>query len=134
MGRMRFRVEKLIRDRLPAIMRAQGLTVFDRQLSGEELAKALRNKLLEEAQEAVTASDTDLIEELADVAEVLRALAASIEKTPEDIEAVRQTKHAARGGFELGTYNAAVEAEPGLSAADYYLARPDQYPRQDPEA
>ena len=33
---MRFRVQKLIRDRLPAIMRAQGLKVFDRRLNDAE--------------------------------------------------------------------------------------------------
>lgn len=133
MARMRFAVEKLIRDRLPQIMRDQGLQVFERHLSGKDLAQALREKLMEEAAEAASASEADLLEELADVSEVLRALAATIGQTAEDVELARQAKHAARGGFELGIWNAAVEAEPGLPAADYYLARPDQYPRRDPE-
>jgi predicted house-cleaning noncanonical NTP pyrophosphatase (MazG superfamily) len=131
MTRMRFAVEKLIRDRLPQIMRDQGLAVFERHLTGDDLALALRDKLMEEAREAVSATEAELLDELADVSEVVRALAATIGRTAEDVELARQAKHAARGGFELGVWNAAVEAEAGLPAADYYLARPDQYPRRD---
>ena len=45
---MRFKVGKLIRDRLPAMMRAQGLAVFERRLDADEFRAALREKLLEE--------------------------------------------------------------------------------------
>ena len=73
---MRFRVQKLIRDRLPAIMRAQGLQVFDRRLNDAEFIAALKDKLVEEAQEVGEAtSQDDLIDELADVMEVPRATA-----------------------------------------------------------
>lgn len=46
---MRFRVQKLIRDQLPTIMRAQGLAVFDRRLGDAEFVAALKDKLVEEA-------------------------------------------------------------------------------------
>ena len=75
---MRFRVQKLIRDRLPAIMRAQGLKVFDRRLNDAEFVAALKDKLLEEAQEVGAATnETDLIDELADVMEVIAFAAAA---------------------------------------------------------
>ena len=38
---MRFRVQKLIRDRLPEIMRAQGLAVFDHRLEDAEFVAAV---------------------------------------------------------------------------------------------
>lgn len=129
---MRFRVQKLIRDRLPAIMRAQGLQVFDRRLNDAEFIAALKDKLLEEAQEVGAATSlADLIDELADVMEVIAALADASGVPLQAVEERRQAKRAERGGFAERVYNAAVEARDGLPAAEYYLARPMQYPRED---
>lgn len=130
MAVMRFRVEKLIRDKLPAIMRAQGLAVFDRRLDDDAFRASLREKIVEEALEAQTAaSRDDLLGELADLTEVILALAAAEGLTPADIETSRLAKREERGGFDHRVFNAAVEAEEGLPAADYYLSRPSQYPR-----
>ncbi|MDP3748759.1 MAG: nucleoside triphosphate pyrophosphohydrolase [Phenylobacterium sp.] len=132
MSRLRFRVEKLIRDKLPQIMREQGLMVFDRRLDDAAYVAALKDKLVEEAHEARGATDArDLTDELADLSEVILALAAAHSLTLDEIETRRLAKRAERGGFDDRVYNAAVEAETGLPAADYYLARPSQYPRED---
>lgn len=129
---MRFRVQKLIRDQLPTIMRAQGLAVFDRRLGDAEFVAALKDKLVEEAQEAhEAASPAELVDELADVMEVIRALASASGVSLDDVETRRQAKRAERGGFEARVFNAAVEASDGSPAAEYYLARPTQYPRED---
>ena len=129
---MRFRVQKLIRDRLPAIMRAQGLQVFDRRLNDAEFIVALKDKLLEEAQEVGAATSlADLIDELANVMEVIAALADASGVPLQAVEERRQAKRAERGGFAERVFNAAVEARDGLPAAEYYLARPMQYPRED---
>ena len=129
---MRFRVQKLIRDRLPSIMRAQGLKVFDRRLNDAEFVAALKDKLLEEAHEVGAAADkTDLIDELADVMEVIAALAEASGVPLQAVEERRQAKRDERGGFDERVFNAAVEARDGLPAAEYYLARPTQYPRED---
>ena len=129
MAPLRFRVEKLIRDKLPQIMRDQGLAVFERRLEDAEFDQALRAKLGEEAAEVAASADRDeLAWELADLAEVILAQLHGL--TPEDIEIRRLAKRAERGGFEGRIYNAAVEADEGLPAADYYLARPGQYPRE----
>ncbi len=130
---LQFRVEKLIRDKLPAIMRAQGLAVFDRRLDDEDYRAALKLKLTEEAAEAAAAEDTEeLLGELADVSEVLRALAAAHGLTLDQVEAARLAKAEARGGFEERVFNAAVSAPEGAPALDYYLARPGQYPPEEP--
>ncbi|HEY9236108.1 MULTISPECIES: nucleoside triphosphate pyrophosphohydrolase [Phenylobacterium] len=129
---MRFRVQKLIRDGLPQMMRDQGLAVFERQLDHDEFVSALKNKLAEEAGEVRdAASPAELAAELADVMEVIAALAQASGLTMEEIETQRLAKRAARGGFDQRIFNAAVEAVDGLPAADYYLARPAQYPRED---
>jgi predicted house-cleaning noncanonical NTP pyrophosphatase (MazG superfamily) len=125
---MRFRVEKLIRDGLPQMMRDQGLTVFSHRLGDAAFLAALKAKLLEEAQEVAAAAPDGLVDELADVAEVMGALIIAAGLTPEAVEAARLAKRAHRGGFEGRIYNRAVEGEDGAAGVAYYLARPDQYP------
>ena len=127
----RFKVAKLIRDNLPDMMREMGLRVFERRLDDREYDLALRAKLVEEAAEANTAKTrTEIAGELADLQEVILALAALHGLTPDQVDAVRLEKRRERGGFDDRVFNAAVEADHGLPAADYYLARPDQYPQE----
>jgi predicted house-cleaning noncanonical NTP pyrophosphatase (MazG superfamily) len=130
---LRFKVDKLIRDGLPAMMQAQGLTVFARRLEEAEFVARLKDKLVEEAIEArAAASRAELIDELADVREVLLALVAATGITDEEVEARRLAKRAERGGFDERIYNAAVEGDEGSLGASYYLARPCQYPQGSP--
>lgn len=130
---LRFRVEKLIRDRLPAIMRAQGLAVFDRSLDDEAYLDALKTKLVEEATEARDACSADeLAGELADLAEVILALMAAAGLTADEVERRRLAKRAERGGFDDRVFNAAVEGATDLPAVGYYLDRPVQYPQVPP--
>jgi len=127
----RFRVEKLIRDGLPAMMCEIGLRVFEHRLGDQAYDLALRAKLIEEAAEAQAAqSRSDLAEELADLQEVMLSLAAFHGLTADQIEKIRLDKRRARGGFDDRIFNAAVEADLGSPAADYYLGRPDQYPQE----
>lgn len=126
---LRFKVGKLIRDGLPAMMQAQGLTTFTHRLDNEAFEACLKDKLVEEAAEARAAQTAaELLEELADVSEVLLALAARHGLSAADVEARRLAKRSDRGGFDGRIYNAAVEGEAGSAAVAYYLARPDQYP------
>ena len=87
---------KLVRDRIPAIIEAQGERTITRILDPEEYARCLEQKLDEEVAEFHR--DRNL-EELADILEVVCALADSIGATPEELREVYDRKHAARGGF-----------------------------------
>ena len=60
---------------------------------------ALRAKLVEEAREAQEAPDGQLASELADVLEVLKALAAAYDMNWEDVVSEADRKRAERGGF-----------------------------------
>jgi predicted house-cleaning noncanonical NTP pyrophosphatase (MazG superfamily) len=126
---MRFKVETLIRDGLPQMVRDQGLSVFCHRLDDDAFLIALKAKLVEEAQEVAAAGPDDLVEELADVSEVLRALIAAAGLRPEVVEAARLAKRAQRGGFDGRVFNHAVEGEDGAPGVAYYLARPEQYPQ-----
>lgn len=96
---------KLIRDLIPTIIASTGKSFTTRILDEAEYATELRAKLREEADEYFAASsDTDALEELADMLEVIRALAATHGADPEQLEQIRADKAAQRGGFDQRIY------------------------------
>ncbi|NDU72812.1 hypothetical protein GWI34_09245 [Actinomadura sp. DSM 109109] len=90
------RPEKLVRDRIPQIIRDAGRTPETRVAAPGERAALLRNKLYEEAGEYVATDDPA---ELADLLEVVHALAALHGLTPEQLEEQRAAKATGRGTF-----------------------------------
>ncbi|MGC9525410.1 MAG: nucleoside triphosphate pyrophosphohydrolase [Limnospira sp.] len=97
---MRQDYNKLVRDRIPEIIQKAGCQCETQILSDSEYRHALRNKLLEEAEEVRTAENSKLREELADLLEVVEALMESHGISAEDIRLERDRKRAERGGFE----------------------------------
>ncbi|MGW5415497.1 nucleoside triphosphate pyrophosphohydrolase [Actinomadura geliboluensis] len=88
--------EKLVRDRIPEIIRASGREPETRVADSGEHAARLRAKLVEEVGEYIASGDPG---ELADVLEVVHALAATGKITPADLERRRSAKAAERGAF-----------------------------------
>ena len=86
---------KLVRDKIPELIQAQGEHPHIRVLNDEEYREHLHSKLEEEVQEFLR--DRNL-EELADILEVVYALADEFGGR-EDLIRVYETKHEARGGF-----------------------------------
>ncbi len=97
---MRLDYHKLVRDRIPRIIEAGGGQPVTRMLDQAGYLATLRVKLMEEAEEAQAASGRQLRSELADVLEVLRALAASYGMSWEDVVAEAARKRDERGGFD----------------------------------
>ena len=88
--------EKLVRDRIPDIIAAEGKRGESRVLDDAEYAVWLEAKLDEEIAEYRSSGD---IEELVDVVEVIAAIAARRGTDWETFEAKRRAKRDARGGF-----------------------------------
>jgi predicted house-cleaning noncanonical NTP pyrophosphatase (MazG superfamily) len=88
---------KLVRDRIPEIIRESGGDPRMRRLDGDAFREALCAKLTEETGEFL---DTRAPEELADILEVVYALVDQAGLTPDVLEAIRLEKRAARGGFD----------------------------------
>jgi predicted house-cleaning noncanonical NTP pyrophosphatase (MazG superfamily) len=97
---MRVGYYKLVRDGIPRIIEAGGGQPVTRVLDHAGYRAALRTKLLEEAHEAQAAPGEHLASELADVLEVLQALAAAHGMSWEDIMSEASRKRAERGGFD----------------------------------
>ena len=68
---------KLIRDRIPKIIRQAGRECEIKTMSQSEYHQALLNKLIEEAKEAAEAKPDNLVEELADIYEVIDVILAN---------------------------------------------------------
>ena len=90
---------KLVRDKIPEIIKADGRECDIKIVSGEEKYKLLEAKLLEEVNEFL--EDKNL-EELADVMEVLFGLAESLGYSEEELLKARAKKLRERGGFKEG--------------------------------
>lgn len=106
---MRLDYHKLVRDQIPEIIEANGERPVTRILSKDELLPALLCKLAEEAAEANAAAPADLPAELADVLEVLMALAAELGLAWTDLVALAAEKRGKRGGFERAIFLEYVE-------------------------
>jgi len=87
---------KLVRDKIPEICRSAGQTPHTRILSDDEYIAALEAKLAEE----VTEFHADHApEELADILEVIYALANIRGLTADELHELCANKRAVRGGF-----------------------------------
>ncbi|MDD3411720.1 MAG: GNAT family N-acetyltransferase [Eubacteriales bacterium] len=92
---------KLVRDRIPEIIRRQGDEPMICTLDSADYLAELERKLGEEVAEYLQSKE---LEELADVAEVVRALCEARGHTVEDLERLRMQKRVERGGFAKRIY------------------------------
>lgn len=97
---------KLVREhsvkrsyRIPEIIEAAGRQCAIAQMTAGEYQQALREKLVEEAQEAAIALPDELIRELADLYEVVDALMVAYQIERSDVVREQEARRAERGGF-----------------------------------
>ncbi len=88
---------KLVRDRIPEIIEADGKTCVCEILSDEDYLSLLDQKLNEELAEY---QESKSLEELADLLEVMQSVVKAHGWTLEELEQVRADKATKRGGFE----------------------------------
>ncbi|HEY9665535.1 MAG TPA: nucleoside triphosphate pyrophosphohydrolase [Coleofasciculaceae cyanobacterium] len=97
---MRQQPNKLVRDRIPDIIRQSGKQCEVAVMAEAEFRQALREKLLEEAGEVAAASLENLVSELADLQEVIDALLKVYGIEREAIAKEQRRKRTERGSFE----------------------------------
>lgn len=88
---------KLVRDKIPEIIEQNGGKPEIRILTSEEYLEFLERKLDEEAGEYHRDKNA---EELADILEVVFALASATGCSRQELMKIYEQKHEARGGFE----------------------------------
>ncbi|NKF05691.1 nucleoside triphosphate pyrophosphohydrolase [Clostridium gasigenes] len=90
---------KLVRDKIPAIIEADGKTCEVEIAPKEKMTRLIEDKLVEEVNEYL--EDKNL-EELADVMEVLFGIACNLRYTEEELVGKREEKLGERGRFKAG--------------------------------
>lgn len=91
--------DKLVRDKIPEIIRSKGETPVVHIADTKEYLAKLKIKLTEEVTEFLRDEN---VEELADILEVVYALGGRLGTSATRLEALRKKKADERGGFEQG--------------------------------
>lgn len=87
---------KLVRDKIPEIIKKQGNIPHIEKMNSSVYYLALQEKLKEETEEYFS---DKTVEELADILEVVYALAACHNLSITELEDIRMKKHETNGGF-----------------------------------
>lgn len=91
---------KLVRDKIPEVISKNGDIAEFSVLNDKQFAKALKQKMIEEANElALANSEDEIINELSDIEELVLAICRNNGISKDTIENQRQKKFAKRGGF-----------------------------------
>lgn len=124
-----FRLDKLVREKLPQIYAELGQQITTRRLSPSEFRDALREKLIEEASEPFDATDDQaVLAELADIQQVLDDLVVQYGFSREQLAAVQQKKLAKKGGFQNAVFVETVTCDDDDPWTAYYRKEPERFP------
>lgn len=94
---------KLVRDKIPQKIESGGELVKAERLIGDDLLRALCEKLVEESLEVLDAKDHDsIIEELSDVQEVIDGILNSLKADMSEVTKAKERKLNKVGGFKDG--------------------------------
>lgn len=92
---------KLIRDKIPEIIKKDNAIPKISILDDEQFSSALKEKLIEEAKELQEAkTQEEILNELSDVLELVESIATNNKLTISEVEKQKLAKKEKRGGFE----------------------------------
>jgi predicted house-cleaning noncanonical NTP pyrophosphatase (MazG superfamily) len=124
-----FLQNKLWRDKTPDLMESTGSKIDVTILNDIDFDKQLRSKLQEETTEVVTATSVQaLIEELADVYEVIDALCVLHGINKQKLIAMQEKKRDMKGGFFERKYVTVSHHPLESFGVAYCLNDPEEYP------
>ena len=98
LNRKKTYTKKLIRDKIPEIIGEKGAKFETRILKDKEFEKELKKKLVEEAME-VEKEEVDILNELADVLELIISIGELKGVEFKEIKDKQEEKKVERGGF-----------------------------------
>jgi len=127
----KFKYAKLVRDKIPAIIKRDGAVVSKKVLGTADYIRELKKKLTEESAELVEAAGQhEILSELADLEEVLDNLRRAARIEPAELKAVRDKKRAQNGSFRRRFYINHIVADEKTDPAwlRYHLKRRKKFP------
>jgi len=123
----KFEFNKLIRNNLRSEYEKMGQKATYRKLSKEEFSEALKQKLLEEACEIDTKDRQSVVNELADVYQVIEDMMDLNGVSLEEVVKVKDTKFQKKGGFSEAAYVEILELDTDDEWNEYYRKQPDVF-------
>lgn len=92
---------KLIRDKIPEVIKSKGHVPKFSVMSESDFREALKIKMAEEAKELTEAKTKgDILNELSDIQELVLAIAKNYDISMDEVEEKRKKKSQERGGFK----------------------------------
>jgi len=92
---------KLIRDKIPEIIKKDNAVPKISELNDKEFKIALKEKLVEEAKELLEAkTDEEILNELSDVLQLIESIALNNNQSIAQVEKQKEKKKQERGGFD----------------------------------
>ena len=97
---IKFRAEKLVRDRIPENLKKDGIDCEFKLMNQEEFLHFLKHKIVKEARELLNAKTREeLVEELADTLDVIEKFSNELGVSKEEINIKRLEKIREKGEF-----------------------------------
>lgn len=92
--------KKLVRDKIPQVIESNGGKGSFKILPEKRYEEELKKKLLEESKELVKAPKEEILNELADVLEIIKSIADQQKIKFSKVEEFQKEKRKKRGGFK----------------------------------
>ena len=127
----KFFMNKLVRDKSVEILQKRGCTHIEHYTldDNEDYLGALAEKMVEELEEIFDAdSREEMIEELADIEEVLAAFKDLVEISQVEVDEARKKKKAEKGGYLGRVFIEYIDAQVGSPAYKYAQEHQEKYP------
>lgn len=130
MTKKRFLLDKLGRDAIGELFKKDGCTLkFHIIEDNEEYLEILTQKIVEELEEVFDCeTKEEVIEELADLEQVMIAFRKLIHVTREEVEKVRKEKEKTHGGFEKRVYLEYADVPKSSKYYTKFMEDPEKYP------
>ena len=127
----KFKFNKLVRDNIIEHLLASGAKPHYHLLNDKRHKAELINKIIEEAQEIMSADQTDVAGEIADVQQAIDDLKEKFGVADSAIAKAQKAKHAKNGSFKKGIFIDHVEVAENDKWVAYYRQNADRYPEID---
>ncbi len=123
----RFKLNKLVRDKLLAVYYDLGEKPKYRILNHDDHITELTRKVAEEANELASLPGKEVAEEVADIEQALADLKV-LSGITKEVSKIKQTKIREKGGFKKGVYIETLEVKETDPWCDYYKKDPKRFP------
>lgn len=121
-----FQLDKLVRDDIVELTEEAGGSAEYHVVEGEDLIRALIDKLIEEAKELKSSGVT--AGELSDMQEVIDQIRENSDISRAELDEAQKAKRERSGGFEKGHFVHTVTLPADSFWANYYAADPIRFP------